>query len=91
MAKTAETKATPVPRENPVARAERLLAEAKQKAAERARTMLDKAYKDLDIATDNRDKWQRFVDERQERVRQLEADLGYDQESPADANSSEEE
>ena len=75
------------PREDPVKRAERLLAEAKAKAKVNAEKQLDGARKDLEVAIKNRDKWQGFVDARSERVRKLESDLGFDTESPADAQA----
>ena len=76
-----------VPREDPVKRAERLLAEAKEKARQNAEKQLDGAKNDLKVAIANRDKWQGFVDARSERVRKLESDLGLDNETPAEAQS----
>ena len=76
-----------VPREDPVKRAERLLAEAKAKAKVTAEKQLDGARNDLEVAIANRDKWQGFVDARSERVRKLESDLGLDNETPAEAQS----
>ena len=75
------------PREDPVKRAERLLAEAKAKAKVTAEKQLDGARNDLEVAIKNRDKWQGFVDARSERVRKLESDLGLDSETPAEAQS----
>ena len=81
------TKKPVVHREDPVKRAERLLEEAKAKAKVTAEKQLDGARKDLEVALANRDKWQGFVDARSERVRKLESDLGFDTESPADAQA----
>ena len=81
------TKKPVTPREDPVARAERLLAEAKAKAKVNAEKQLDGARNDLEVAIKNRDKWQGFVDARTERVRKLESDLGLDNETPAEAQS----
>ena len=76
-----------VPREDPVKRAERLLAEAKAKAKVTAEKQLDGARNDLEVAIKNRDKWEGCVQQRQARVRKLESDLGLDTESPAEAQS----
>ena len=76
-----------VPREDPVKRAERLLAEAKAKAKVNAEKQLDGARNDLEVAIKNRDKWESFVQQRQARVQKLESDLGLDTESPADAQA----
>ena len=76
-----------VHREDPVKRAERLLAEAKAKAKVSAEKQLDGARNDLEVAIKNRDKWEGFVQQRQARVQKLESDLGFDTESPADAQA----
>ena len=76
-----------VPREDPVKRAERLLAVAKAKAKVNAAKQLDGARNDLEVAIKNRDKWEGFVQQRQARVQKLESDLGLDNESPADAQA----
>lgn len=76
-----------VHREDPVKRAERLLAEAKAKAAANAEKQLDSARNDLEVAIKNRDKWEGFVQQRQARVQKLESDLGLDTETPAEAQS----
>ena len=81
------TKKPVVPREDPVKRAERLLAEAKAKAKVTAEKQLDGARNDLKVANKNRDKWEGFVQQRQARVQKLESDLGLDNESPADAQA----
>ena len=76
-----------VSREDPVKRAERLLAEAKAKAKVTAEKQLDGARNDLEVAIKNRDKWEGFVQQRQARVQKLESDLGLDNETPAEAQS----
>ena len=76
-----------VPREDPVKRAERLLAEAKAKAKVTAEKQLDGARNDLEVAIKNRNKWEGFVQQRQARVQKLESDLGLDNETPADAQA----
>ena len=81
------TKKPVVHREDPVKRAERLLAEAKAKAKVNAEKQLDGARNDLEVAIKNRDKWEGFVQQRQARVQKLESDLGLDTESPADAQA----
>ena len=84
--KNSTTSTKPVtPREDPVLRAERLLAEAKAKAAATAEKQLDGAEKDLAIAITNRDKWQGFVDARTAKVAKLKRDLGL--ETPAEADA----
>ena len=81
------TKKPVVHREDPVKRAERLLAEAKAKAKVNAEKQLDGARNDLEVAIKNRDKWEGFVQQRQARVQKLESDLGLDNETPAEAQS----
>ena len=81
------TKKPVVHREDPVKRAERLLAEAKAKAKVTAEKQLDGARNDLEVAIKNRDKWEGFVQQRQARVQKLESDLGFDTETPAEAQS----
>lgn len=77
------------PREDPVARAERLLAEAKEKAAARAEKQLAGAQAALELATNSLAKAQRVFDERWARVLKLESDLGLDATTPAEESDDE--
>lgn len=76
VAKKDTVKATPKPREDPVARAERILAETKEKAKATAEKLLVNARKELDVAMANAEKWQGFVEQRQQKVNDLELAAG---------------
>lgn len=72
----AESKSEPktvTPREDPIARAARLLQETIDKAKEKASKELDKAREDLAASQRNVDKAVRVRDERAARVERLEA------------------
>lgn len=62
---------TPRKREDPIARAKRLLEEAEAKAKETAEKQLANAQKEMDLATNSLIKAQRIYNERSERLNRL--------------------
>jgi len=83
-------KKAPVKREDPVLKLERQLAEARERKAEYARKNLDEARAALGRAENQIERWTRIRGEAAERVRDLEEAAGLSQETPAEADATEE-